>query len=66
MGLFRSILHILISIAQFLVLVGGLAWGLIGYNKTDAIVMIFPRQFVRYIHISVGIAALFLIFTRFL
>lgn len=66
MGVLRSVLHFLIALAQFLVLLGALAWGLIGFNKTDAIVMIFPKQIVRYIHISVGLAALLLIFTRFL
>ena len=54
------------NFAQFLVLVGALNWGLMGLNKTDAVVMIFPRQTVRYIHLAVGLAALFLIVQRFL
>ncbi len=54
------------NFAQFLVLVGALNWGLMGLNKTDAVVMIFPRQTVRYIHLAVGLAALFLILQRFL
>jgi uncharacterized membrane protein YuzA (DUF378 family) len=66
MGLIRSTIVFLTHIAQLLVLVGALNWGLIGLNKTDAVVMIFPRQFVRYVHIAVGVAALFLILTRFL
>lgn len=66
MGLVRSTMVFLTHIAQLLVLVGALNWGLIGLNKTDAVVMIFPRQFVRYVHIAVGVAALFLILTRFL
>jgi uncharacterized membrane protein YuzA (DUF378 family) len=57
---------LLSNLAQFLVLVGALNWGLMGLNKTDAVVMIFPRQTVRYIHMAVGLAALFLIVQRFL
>ncbi len=66
MGLFRSTMTLLSNLAQFLVLVGALNWGLMGLNKTDAVVMIFPRQTVRYIHMAVGLAALFLIVQRFL
>jgi uncharacterized membrane protein YuzA (DUF378 family) len=56
----------LTNVAQLLVLIGALNWGLIGLNKTDAVVMIFPRQFVRHVHLAVGLAALFLILMRFL
>jgi hypothetical protein len=65
MGLFRSVIIFLTHIAQLLVLVGALNWGLFGLNKTDAVVMIFPKRFVRNIHIAIGIAALFLIILRF-
>lgn len=60
------ILDLFNNIAQLLVLIGALNWGLIGLNKIDAVVMIFPKQFVRYVHLAVGIAALFLILQRFL
>ncbi len=66
MTLFKSITTFISNLAQLLVLIGALNWGLIGLNKTDAVVMIFPRQIVRYIHIAVGLAALFLILQRFL
>jgi uncharacterized membrane protein YuzA (DUF378 family) len=66
MAIFRSIMTFINNFAQFLVLVGALNWGLMGLNKTDAVVMIFPRQTVRYIHLAVGLAALFLIVQRFL
>lgn len=66
MGLVRSTMNFLTHIAQLFVLVGALNWGLIGLNKVDAVVMIFPKQLVRYIHIAVGLSALFLILTRFL
>jgi uncharacterized membrane protein YuzA (DUF378 family) len=66
MGIFKSGMTLINNVAQFLVLVGALNWGLIGFNKTDAVVMIFPRQTVRFVHLAVGIAALFLILQRFL
>jgi uncharacterized membrane protein YuzA (DUF378 family) len=66
MGIFKSAMTLINNVAQFLVLVGALNWGLIGFNKTDAVVMIFPRQTVRFVHLAVGIAALYLILQRFL
>ena len=66
MGIVNSIKTLFSNLAQLLVLIGALNWGLIGLNKTDAVVMIFPRQLVRYVHIAVGIAALYLIIQRFL
>jgi uncharacterized membrane protein YuzA (DUF378 family) len=66
MGAIKSAMTLINNVAQFLVLVGALNWGLIGLNKTDAVVMIFPRQTVRFVHLAVGIAALYLILQRFL
>jgi uncharacterized membrane protein YuzA (DUF378 family) len=66
MGLFRSTFSFITHVAQLLVLIGALNWGLFGLTRTDAIVVIFPKQFVRTIHIAVGVAALFLIIQRFL
>jgi uncharacterized membrane protein YuzA (DUF378 family) len=66
MGLFRSAFSFGTHVAQLLVLIGALNWGLFGLTRTDAIVVIFPKQFVRYVHIAVGVAALFLIIQRFL
>jgi uncharacterized membrane protein YuzA (DUF378 family) len=66
MGAIKAVTSFVTNIAQFLVLVGALNWGLIGFNKTDAVVMIFPRQTVRFVHLAVGIAALYLILQRFL
>jgi uncharacterized membrane protein YuzA (DUF378 family) len=66
MGLFRSTFSFATHVAQLLVLIGALNWGLFGLTRTDAIVVIFPKQFVRYVHIAVGVAALFLIIQRFL
>jgi uncharacterized membrane protein YuzA (DUF378 family) len=65
MGVFRKVFDMVSLIAQLLVLIGALNWGLMGINKTDAIVVLFPRQFVRYVHLAVGVAALFLILARF-
>lgn len=66
MGAVKAMSSFLSNVAQFLVLVGALNWGLIGLNKTDAVVMIFPRQTVRLVHLAVGLAALYLILQRFL
>jgi uncharacterized membrane protein YuzA (DUF378 family) len=66
MGPVKAITNFLSNVAQFLVLVGALNWGLIGLNKTDAVVMIFPRHTVRFVHLAVGLAALYLILQRFL
>lgn len=66
MGVFRSVLNILSLVAQFLVLVGALNWGLMGLYKKDAIVVFIPPHLVRSVHIAVGVAALFLILMRFL
>jgi uncharacterized membrane protein YuzA (DUF378 family) len=66
MGVFRKVFDTIGLIAQLLVLIGALNWGLMGINKTDAIVVLFPRQFVRYVHLAVGVAALYLILARFL
>ena len=61
----RAFQSLLTNLAQLLVLIGALNWGLMGLNKTDAIVVIFPKQFVRYVHLAVGLAALYLILMRF-
>lgn len=63
---FRTLYAFIVNVAQLLVLIGALNWGLIGYNKTDAVVLIFPRNMVRTVHLAVGLAALFLILQRFL
>jgi uncharacterized membrane protein YuzA (DUF378 family) len=65
MKIIKSIMDFLTNTAQLLVLIGALSWGLIGYSKIDAVVMIFPRQFVNTVYITIGIAALFLITQRF-
>jgi uncharacterized membrane protein YuzA (DUF378 family) len=64
MGIFRKALNMVELLAQLLVLIGALNWGLYGLNKTDAIVVLFPKQFVRYVHLAVGVAALYLILIR--
>jgi uncharacterized membrane protein YuzA (DUF378 family) len=66
MGLVRSTVSFFTHIAQLLVLIGALNWGLFGLTRTDAVVVIFPKQFVRTVHIAVGVAALFLILQRFI
>jgi uncharacterized membrane protein YuzA (DUF378 family) len=66
MGFIRSTVSFLTHVAQLLVLIGALNWGLFGLTRTDAVVVIFPKHFVRTVHIAVGVAALFLILQRFI
>ncbi len=66
MNPFKSALTFINNVAQLLVLIGALNWGLIGATRTDAVVLIFPKHLVRTVHIAVGIAALILIIQRFL
>jgi uncharacterized protein len=62
----KSVLNLINHVAQLLVLIGALNWGLIGAMRTDAVILIFPKHLVRTVHIAVGVAALYLIVQRFL
>jgi uncharacterized membrane protein YuzA (DUF378 family) len=50
-------------LAQFLILIGALNWGMIGLYQIDAVKEIFG-SFHKYIYITVGVAALYLIVRR--
>ncbi len=53
-------LKIINLIAQWLVLVGGLNWGLIGFFKVDAVEVLLPKTFAGLLYKAVGLAALFM------
>ena len=51
-------------LAQLLVLVGALNWGLVGAFDMDAVKQIVPYSYVKTVYTAVGIAALYLIACR--
>lgn len=53
-------------LAQLLVLVGALNWGLVGAFNVDAVEQLVPRSFVKPVYILVGLAAAYLVACRFL
>ncbi len=52
-------------LAQVLVLVGALNWGLVGAFNVDAVTVLVPRAAVNTVYTLVGVAALYLIACRF-
>lgn len=59
-------LKVLSILAQVLVLIGALNWGLIGYFGVDAVEVLMPKAYVRTTYIAVGAGALFLVLARIL
>jgi uncharacterized membrane protein YuzA (DUF378 family) len=57
-------LKVLSTLAQLLVLIGALNWGLVGYFGVDAVEVLLPKAYVRTGYIAVGAAALFLVLAR--
>ncbi len=53
-------------LAQVLVLVGALNWGLVGAFNVDAVQQLVPRNWVKSVYTLVGLAALYLVVCRFL
>ena len=53
-------------LAQLLVLVGALNWGLVGAFNVDAVEQLVPRYLVKTVYTLVGVAALYLVLCRFL
>ena len=53
-------------LAQLLVLVGALNWGLVGAFNVDAVEQLVPRNWVKTVYTLVGLAALYLVACRFL
>lgn len=53
-------------LAQLLVLVGALNWGLVGAFNVDAVEQLVPRNWVKIVYTLVGVAALYIVACRFL
>ena len=53
-------------IALLFVFLGALSIGCLGAFKIDVLQQIFPRTFIQYIQISIGLSAVFLLIKRFL
>jgi hypothetical protein len=53
-------------LAQLLVLVGALNWGLVGAFNVDAVEQLVPRNWVKSVYTLVGLAALYLVACRLL
>ncbi len=53
-------------LAQVLVLVGALNWGLVGAFNVDAVQQVVPRGWVKTVYVLVGVAALYLVACRLL
>jgi uncharacterized membrane protein YuzA (DUF378 family) len=51
-------------LAQILVLVGALNWGLVGAFNVDAVKQLIPYSYVKTVYVLVGLAALYLILCR--
>jgi uncharacterized membrane protein YuzA (DUF378 family) len=60
------VLRILQLLSQFLVFLGALSVGIFGYFKIDIFQNLLPKGPLRYLQISIGLAAIFLIAMRFL
>jgi uncharacterized membrane protein YuzA (DUF378 family) len=52
-------------IAQILVLVGALNWGLIAYANINAVEALIPKVYQQLAYKAVGLAALYIIIMRF-
>jgi uncharacterized membrane protein YuzA (DUF378 family) len=61
-GVMKSV-HML---AQLLVLVGALNWGLVGAFNIDAVEQLVPRNWVKSVYTLVGLAAVYVVACRLL
>lgn len=53
-------------LAQILVLVGALNWGLVGAFNVDAVEQLVPRSLVKSVYTLVGLAAVYVVACRLL
>jgi uncharacterized membrane protein YuzA (DUF378 family) len=53
-------------LAQILVLVGALNWGLLAYANINAVEALLPKAYQQTAYKAVGIAALYIILLRFI
>jgi uncharacterized membrane protein YuzA (DUF378 family) len=61
-----KVLRYIQLLAQFLVFLGALSVGALGMFKVDVFSVLVAKSSLKYLQISIGIAAMFLIILRFL
>ncbi len=63
-----GIMNVLLKIAEILVLIGALNWGLVGLFRTDLVEKLFGEMspLAKIIYILIGISAILLIFAKFI
>lgn len=61
-------MNIILRIAEILVLIGALNWGLVGLFRTDLVEKLFGQMtpLAKTVYILVGLSALILIFAKFI
>jgi len=61
-------MNVILKIAEILVLIGALNWGLVGLFRTDLVEKLFGEMtpLAKIIYILVGVSALILIFAKFI
>jgi len=57
---------IVVLLSQYLLYLGGLYLGILGAFHIDIFQQLFPKGFIGYIEVSIGIATVFLIILKFL
>lgn len=61
-------MNVLLKIAEILVLIGALNWGLVGLFRTDLVEKLFGEMspLAKIVYILIGISAILLIFAKFI
>lgn len=61
-------MNVILKIAEILVLIGALNWGLVGLFRTDLVEKLFGEMtpLAKIVYILVGLSALLLIFAKFI
>lgn len=61
-------MNVILKIAEILVLIGALNWGLVGLFRTDLVEKLFGEMtpLAKIVYILVGLSALILIFAKFI
>ncbi len=61
-------MNLILKIAEILVLIGALNWGLVGLFRTDLVEKLFGQMspLAKIIYILIGVSAILLIFAKFI
>lgn len=61
-------MNVILKIAEILVLIGALNWGLVGLFRTDLVEKLFGEMtpLAKIIYILIGVSAIILIFAKFI